>query len=124
MAAPLLLTYNLDGQQILKLRYICAQLKIMMRAVPRADYGQPLGALAGLRPRLPGGYSGAGFHDEMLVMANFNSREFHAFLDALRASGARSVALKAVLTPANAAWDSVRLRDELAREHEALHKKN
>ena len=122
MAAPLLLAYNLDGQKRLKLSFICAELKIYLRGVARADYNQPLGALAGLRPRIPGEYAGEGFADEMLVMANFNPRQFHGLLDALRRDRIQGIALKAVLTPTNADWDSVKLRDEILREHEAMRK--
>ena len=121
MATPVLLAYNLDGQRKLKLCFVCAQLKLPLRSVPRADYNQPLAALAGLRPRVAGAYDGEGFSDEMLVMANFNSQQFHALLDALKRNGLQGIPLKAVLTPTNADWDSVRLRGELLREHEALH---
>lgn len=121
MATPVLLAYNLDGQRKLKLCFVCAQLKLPLHSVPRADYNQPLAALAGLRPRIAGEYGGEGFRDEMLVMANFNSQQFHALLDALKRNGLQGIPLKAVLTPTNADWDSVRLRGELLREHEALH---
>ena len=32
-----------------------------------------------------------------------------------------AVPLKAVITPSNAAWDSVRLHDEIQKEHLAMH---
>ncbi len=123
MAAPLLLAYNLDGQKRLKLSFICAERKIYLRSVAKADYSQPLAALAGLRPRTADAYEGEGFSDEMLVMANFNPPQFHGLLDALRRNRIQGIALKAVLTTTNADWDSVKLRDELMREHEAMHGK-
>ena len=123
MAAPVLLTYNLDSQRKLKLRFVCAELKLILRSVPESDYAQPLAALAGLCPRTEAAYSGEGFPDEMLVMANFNNHQFHALLDALRRSGMPPIPLKAVLTPTNAEWDSVKLHAEILREHETMHGK-
>ncbi len=121
MTEPLILTYNLDNPQKLKLMFACAQLKIRCLAVPKADYAQPIGALAGLRSRVAAEYSGDGFREEMLVMVNFTGQLLQAFLNALRRGRVPAIALKAVLTPHNEGWDSLRLRDELLREHNALH---
>ena len=44
-------------------------------------------------------------------------------MNALRLNRARSIALKAVMTPSNADWDSVKLHDEILREHTAMHQK-
>ena len=54
-------------------------------------------------------------------MAGLSSPQFGAFLEGLRQSRA-AVALKAVLTEANASWSSLRLQRELAAEHAALQK--
>ena len=67
-------------------------------------------------------YTGAGFEDEMLMMANFPAGMMNTFLGLFRRMGIAPVALKAVLTPVNAEWDSVRLHEELLREHEAAAK--
>ena len=50
-------------------------------------------------------------------------KERYGLLDALRRNRIQGIALKAVLTTTNADWDSVKLRDELMREHEAMHGK-
>lgn len=121
MTAPVLFEYNLDYQQKLTLRFVCTQLKIAVRSVPKADYNQPLGALAGQAPRVEDPYTGEGFSDEMLLMANFTSALLHAFLKSTQQAKMRTVPLKAVLTPTNAAWDSVRLHDEIRKEHIAMH---
>ena len=123
MSAPVILEYNLDNAQKLKLMFACAQLKITCHSVPREDYNQPIAALAGVRRRIEGSYAGEGFTDEMLVMVNFTGNLLNAFLNALRLNRARSIALKAVMTPSNADWDSVKLHDEILREHTAMHQK-
>ena len=65
-------------------------------------------------------YVGAGFEDEMLVMANFPAGMMNAFLGLFRRMGIAPVALKAMLTPTNAAWDSEKLHAEIASEHQAM----
>ncbi len=121
MSAPAILVYNIDNQRKLKLLFVCSQLKLRLISVPRADYGQPIGALAGLRKRVPGEYAGEGFSDEMLVMVNFSNHLLNAFLGALRQNHVQGIALKAILTSANAEWDSVKLRNELMEEHTRMH---
>lgn len=121
MSAPVILVYNLDKPQKLKLMFVCAQLKILCHSVPPSDYGQSIAALAGLRKRSPEAYAGEGFADEMLVMANFTNSLLQAFLNMMRQNRIPTIALKAVLTPTNADWDSVRLHDEILKEHEAMH---
>ena len=121
MTEPLILTYNLDKPQMLKMIFVCSQLKIRYLNVQKTDYAQPLAALAGLRARTDAVYSGEGFIEEMLVMVNFNGQLLQAFLNALKRGKVPTVALKAVLTPTNEVWDSIRLHDELLREHNAMH---
>ena len=122
MNAPQILMYNLDNPRKLKILMICGQLKIKARSVAVSDYAQPIGALAGLRSRTDAVYSGTGFPEEMLLMAGFAPQTLDALLRAFRSYRVASVALKAVLTPVNAEWDSVRLHEELSREHEAAAK--
>ena len=61
----------------------------------------------------------APFTEEMIVMQDLTSRQFHGFLDGLKAAGIR-VPLKAVVTEHNAGWSSGRLCRELKAEHEAM----
>ena len=124
MNAPQILMYNLDNPRKLKILMICGQLKIKARSVAVSDYAQPIGALAGLRSRTDAVYSGAGFPEEMLLMANFSGALLNGFLNAMRQNRLPGIPLKAVLTDANADWDSVRLHDEILREHIAMHSQN
>ena len=61
----------------------------------------------------------APFTEEMIVMQDLSPRQFHGFLDGLKAAGIR-VPLKAVVTEHNAGWSSGRLCRELKAEHEAM----
>lgn len=124
MNAPQILMYNLDNPRKLKILMICGQLKIKARSVAVSDYAQPIGALAGLRSRTDAVYSGTGFPEEMLLMANFSGALLNGFLNAMRQNRLPGIPLKAVLTDANADWDSVRLHDEILREHIAMHGQN
>ena len=124
MNAPQILMYNLDNPRKLKILMICGQLKIKARSVAVSDYAQPIGALAGLRSRTDAVYSGTGFPEEMLLMANFSGALLNGFLNAMRQNRLPGIPLKAVLTDANADWDSVRLHDESLREHIAMHSQN
>ena len=124
MNAPQILMYNLDNPRKLKILMICGQLRIKARSVAVSDYAQPIGALAGLRSRTDAVYSGTGFPEEMLLMANFSGVLLNGFLNAMRQNRLPGIPLKAVLTEANADWDSVRLHDEILREHIAMHGQN
>ena len=122
---PLVLIYNLDFDTENRLTLLCERQGIRVRRVQAWEYGQPIGALAGI----PVGGSASplardGFSDRMLVMCHMLSPQLDAFLRGMREGGIPRVDLKAVLTPINITWTSRRLRDELAREHEQMNKKH
>ena len=115
---PVLLCYNLEKEKYGKIRLAAMRFKIRMRPVSQEEYGQPLAALCGGE----GGAASPGvepFQDEMLVMAYFPQVLVTQLLQALRKAGA-AIALKAVLTPTNAAWSSLTLHGELCKERQAL----
>lgn len=118
----LLLMYNLSPARQGAVRMLCARLKIRARAVEASEYAEKLGALAGMEEKRNEPFSGEPFADEMLLMAGFAPQTLDALLRAFRSYRVAPVALKAVLTPVNAEWDSVRLHEELLREHEAAAK--
>ena len=121
MAAPLILCYNLDAESLQRLRAVCEAQGLQIKAVAPWEYGAPIGALAGIpMQKGPANRALAGFTDPMLLMCHLLSPQLDAFLQGMRAYGVPRIALKAVLTPSNVTWTSCRLRDELAREHEAM----
>ena len=123
MAQPLLLTYNLNVDASLALKRICDSLQIRCRSVGPGEYGLPVGALAGLPvAKVPEAAPGSGFIDPMLVICFMLSNQLDTLLAALRTAGLQ-VPLKAVLTPANVTWNSIRLHDELCREHDQMRRR-
>lgn len=127
MAQPLLLTYNLKTGASAALDSICRTLGIRIRQIDPWEYGLPIGALAGIPVKggaSPSGTPAPPFEDEMLVMCHMLSTELDAFLQAMRDQGLPRIPLKAVLTPVNVLWSSTTLRDELAREHSEIERRN
>ena len=121
MAEPLVLTYNLDTRTAAGIGALCRKQQIGFHPVRRDEYGLPIGALAGIPVSGPKSVPlPAGFDDPMLVMCHMLSSQLDAFLQGMRNEGIPRIGLKAVLTPANVAWDSCRLHDELARERAAI----
>lgn len=120
MKQPVLLCYNLSGEKMQKIRLAAMRLKIRVRPVEKDEYAQTVAALCGLEEKTDAAYVGAGFEDEMLVMANFPAGMMNVFLGLFRRMGIAPVALKAMLTPTNAAWDSEKLHAEIAGEHQAM----
>ena len=114
------LLFNIGKEKLPKIKFILFKLGLAAREVSPAEFGHSIGYLAGLEGFAAAEAApGESFSREMLVMCGLSSPQFSAFLNALRQSRC-TVALKAVLTETNAAWDSLRLQRELAAEHEAL----
>ena len=115
------LLYNLsDRDKCMKIKLLLYRLGIAGREVAPEEFGLPLGALLALP-----GFEAAealpceAFNGEMLVMHALSQVQFSGLLNGLRREGL-GVALKAVVTETNAAWDSRRLHRELSAEHAAL----
>ena len=119
MNTPLLLLYNLNNDKGAKIRRMCLPLGIRARLVAPEEYTLPLGELAeGAASAAPAPEDP--FTDEMLLLVNCPGPLLDRFLQGFRRSKIPPVALKAVLTPTNRAWDSLSLHQELCREREAI----
>lgn len=97
---------------------------ISYKTVPVTDYLHPLGYLFGLPGFSPSPQFnlGGNFSEEMLVMHNFSQEQQTDFLSFFHREGLTPVALKAVLTPVTQHWSSLRLHDELSKEHALMHR--
>ncbi len=85
-----------------------------------AEQGHPIGYLLGLKGFSPFPESVTDcFEEEMIVMYELDSRQFHLFLDGLKSAGIQ-VPLKAVVTGDNVRWSSLKLQKELQAEHRAM----
>lgn len=121
MNRPTVLAFNMSEESLSKLRFACARAGALVRPVAPEEYPLPLGALCGLTnppEEIPAPVEP--FADEMLLMASFTAPQVNRLLAAMKQLRIRPVALKAVLTPTNAAWDCARLHAELSAEREAF----
>ena len=104
---PTLLAYQIDPGKLGRMQVVCLRLGIRVQAVDPADFGQPIGALAGVLPR-DAAAPAAPLPGEMLVMAHFRPGMLEGMLQGFRAAHIPPVALKAMLTDTNAAWTAPR----------------
>lgn len=117
---PTVLLYNLDSEKGRKIKALCLTLRLRARSVAPEDFGRTLtSVLAPENAREPA-QEGRPFSDELLVMAGLTSRQMNDLLQGFRRKKISPVELKAVLTPTNSQWNAFQLREELARERQAM----
>ena len=85
---PTLLAYQIDPKKLGKMQIVCLRLGIRVQAVDPADFGQTIGALAGVLPREPDAPA-APLPGEMLVMAHFRPGLLEGMLQGWRAGHER-----------------------------------
>lgn len=116
---PAVFTFNLNENRLAKLRFICFKLGLLVRPVPPAQFDHHIAAIVGLAG--PEAEPSANtFADEMLLFHNLSDHQLNQFLTACRQQRFAPVALKAVVTPDNAAWTAVELHAELWQERQAV----
>lgn len=119
MNHPMVLLYNLNNEKGGKIRRMCLPLGLRSRLVEPAEYGLTLSQLVeGQTPETP--WAGECFSDELLLVVNCPGPLLDRFLQGFRRNKIPPVGLKAVLTPTNSGWTSLELREELAKEREAI----
>jgi len=117
--ASCVLLYELEGELLKKTREVLAVQRLRGRRVERTQYGLPLERLAAGKMEAEPPYEGEGLAGPMLVFCGLTGAQLDRLLSSLRRAGVR-IPLKAVLTPTNAGWDSVKLHSELERERRAV----
>ena len=134
MPRPTILAFNLTDARLAKLRFVCMKLGLLVQAVPREDFTQPLSALAGLTERClsplgevagqspdrGGSPKADAFPEEMLVFCHMTNAQLNRFLQTLKQQRVPAFPLKAILTPTNAEWTPVALCAELKEERAAV----
>ncbi|MBM6886214.1 DUF3783 domain-containing protein [Pseudoflavonifractor phocaeensis] len=119
MNHPMVLLYNLNNEKGGKIRRMCLPLGLRTRLVEPAEYGLTLSQLVeGQPPETP--WAGECFSEELLLLVNCPGPLLDRFLQGFRRNKIPPVGLKAVLTPTNSGWTSLELREELAKEREAI----
>ena len=116
---PTILTFNLNETRLSKLRFLCMKLGLLVKPVPAEDFCQPISALCGLSEAAESAPAEA-FPEEMLIFCHMDNTQVNRFLQTAKQMRFAPVALKAILTPTNAEWTPLQLRDELKQEREAI----
>lgn len=124
---PTILLYNFeDKKRKNKIRAFCNMQGIRVRIVEKEEYDKTIGELMENESQTEPEFSkeaggqeeSIDFDEEMLVMCRLG-RKMDLLLGYLRREKMR-IPLKAVLTPVNQIWDSVRLYREIRAEHEQM----
>ena len=116
---PTILTFNLTDARLSKLRFLCMKLGLMVKPVPAEDCCQPISALCGLTDPAEATPAEA-FPEEMLIFCHMDNAQVNRLLQTARQMRFAPVALKAILTPTNAAWTPAQLCRELKDERAAV----
>ena len=122
-----ILLFNLqDKNARLKLEKALFPLKIRIRSIPKEQYNQPLGVLAGIKeiPEAEGTFVGEELPDTMFVFAFLTDSRLNQVLAAIRKSGVGPFPYKAILTPTNQFWTAHECFHEIAEEHEMMRKQS
>ena len=119
MSRPTILTCHFSDARLSKLRFICMKLGLAVKPVPAEELCQPIGALCGLSERIEAAPA-EDFAEELLIFCHMDNAAVNRFLTTAKQLRFAPVALKAILTPTNAAWTPVRLCAELKQEREAV----
>lgn len=116
----LILIYNIkDSDRLEKVRKALQPLKIKIKTVDKKDYKLPILRLLTGKPAVEKEkYEGDELLDEMLVMS-VQPQQIDKILASFKTEGIY-FPYKAVVTAKNSLWDSLKLFNELQREHEAM----
>ena len=115
-----ILLFSVAAQKVEKIKSpVQKLLEYTVQQVEKSDYGQKLGAIAGITGFKKDGsrYSGADFPAELLVFSGINSSQMDIFLAEYKKAGIEPIGCKAVVTPDNVFWSADKLFREIFREH-------
>lgn len=118
----IILLYNFDRYRLQNIRKALAPLNVPIKAVSKKEFIYPVGYIAGIDGILPssGDLSQESFTEEMLVMCGFGSEKIDLLLALLKQGGVEKIDLKAVITPSNVYWSSIKLYKEVKTDHIAM----
>ena len=124
-AEPQVLLYHFPmDDRTRMLRRFLRKSGIAVRMVEAPEFLHPLGYLFGIPgfTPCPQFNMGGNFQEEMMVIGNLSGAQTDALLDFFHSNKLAPVQLKAVLTPITSHWSSLKLYEELSREHRAMKK--
>lgn len=114
-----ILLFNIDAGKAELIKSLCGGMGIQLVTIYKNQYGEKIGALAGINGFAPSMavYSGEDFAAEMMVLCGFSSDELDEFLEKYRDAKIPPIILKAVATQHNISWSAADLYRELTQEH-------
>ena len=117
-----LLLFHMDEGKASLIKTVCHGLDIRVVKIYQPQYGEKIGALAGIPiyAMTNRSYTGDGFTREMMVICGLTDKELDAFLLAYRNANIPPVWLKATLTPHNMDWSAAQLYQALVNEHRQM----
>ena len=120
-----ILLFSVAASKVGKIEALCKTLGISVQQVEKSDYGQQLGAIAGVSGFKKDGskYSGADFPAEMLIFSGMNSSQIDVFLAEYKKSGIEPIGCKAIVTSDNVFWSAEKLFREILKEHMFMNRK-
>ena len=124
MSETQILLYNFkDEDRLRQIRRYLNRHKVSVRMVQPSEYLESLGFLFEIPgfAKNPVFNLGKNFQEEMMVLKDFSNEQLDEFLAFFKENGMPSVSLKAMLTPVTVHWDSVKLHEELMKEHAVMH---
>ena len=117
------LLFNADNAQQKAVSTLAPLLGARVKVVEKEEYALTIESLCRGETGKNAPAPARTFSEIMMVMAGFPREVMSLFLEGLKRGGGTGIRLKAVLTPTNAGWSAVELRDELMREEENLRAK-
>ncbi|MBO4445400.1 MAG: DUF3783 domain-containing protein [Clostridia bacterium] len=114
------LCFNFEDEKYAALEKVCGKTGIRIKRIDKADFGKPVGELAGFVGLAQSGGK-TEFSDELMLISTFSGGDLNKVLKAMRAADL-DVPLKAALTDTNKTWTAAALCEELKKEHEQMQK--
>ena len=124
MSKTQILLYNFNEEDRLRpIRRYLSRHHIQIRIVQSSEYLESLGFLFELPgfSKNPVFNLGQNFQEEMMVLKDFTNEQLDEFLAFFRENHLSPVNLKALLTPVTIHWNSMKLHEELMKEHAVMH---
>jgi len=114
-----ILLFHVGKEKEKQIKVLCDRLNIQPVVIPRKEYGESLGTLAGIVGMKRSGkqYEGTEFPTEMMVFSGIPSEELDVFLEKYREADIEKISLKAMMTPYNVLWTPGQIYAELVKEH-------
>lgn len=122
----MILVYELQTDSSKAVNLVCREMGLIKKRVLPAYYCKTLGFLADMdgfpEEAVEPVENKSPLSDEMLVFCGLSRERLDQFLALYRNTGTLPIALKAMLTPTNAWWNSRQLYTEIAEEHDEMTK--